>query len=310
MLRSGFLFGLLVVLGCNDDKGLTATTIVTLTNNTFHTQPPHSDDDGDPETDTGAVTESSTSGGLTTSDAPTTDGPTTAPPATTGTETSSSGTTSDPGGLCGDGKVDPGEECDLQDLNDTTCSDLGHGGGVLLCTLSCTFDTGLCTPAAGCGDGAADPGEECDGSDLNDATCTSFNSPKGTKYTGGILACTPDCAYDESDCTWCGNGKVDDTEQCEGNNLGGFTCTDLGFSSGTLKCSATTCAYDTSSCAGDGAVCGDGACDPNEDSCTCVADCPDDPNSCSPCQCGGSGGSCYCDAQCAQFGDCCADGPC
>lgn len=312
MRHSCVLLALLLVVGCTEDKGLTSTGPGTLTtNNTFQTAPPHSDDEGDEEAGSDGNTGTSpTSGDPTTGDtSSTTDTPTTASPETE-TSATTAGPTSGSGGFCGDNNVDPGEECDLEDLGSKTCADLGFGGGALLCTLSCTYDTSLCTPASGCGDGTADPGEECDGDDLNETTCTALNSPKGTKYSGGVLACGAGCTYDESDCTWCGNAKLDDTEQCEGNNLGGFTCTDLGFSSGTLKCNATTCAYDTSSCAGDGAVCGDGTCDPNEDSCTCAADCPDDPNSCSPCQCGGNGGSCYCDAQCAQFGDCCANGPC
>jgi hypothetical protein len=46
----------------------------------------------------------------------------------------------------------------------------------------------------------------------------------------------------------CGNGSIDDGEQCDGGNLGGFTCVDLGYSGGTLGCDPVTCTYDASAC--------------------------------------------------------------
>lgn len=46
----------------------------------------------------------------------------------------------------------------------------------------------------------------------------------------------------------CGNGLVDDGEQCDGGNLGGYSCTDLGYSGGTLGCDPVTCTYDASGC--------------------------------------------------------------
>lgn len=49
----------------------------------------------------------------------------------------------------------------------------------------------------------------------------------------------------------CGNGTIDDGEQCDGGNLGGFSCTDLGYSGGTLACDPVTCTYDASGCTTD-----------------------------------------------------------
>jgi hypothetical protein len=46
----------------------------------------------------------------------------------------------------------------------------------------------------------------------------------------------------------CGNGIVDPGEQCDGGNLNGFSCTDLGYSGGTLGCDPVTCTYDASGC--------------------------------------------------------------
>lgn len=46
----------------------------------------------------------------------------------------------------------------------------------------------------------------------------------------------------------CGNAAIDDGEQCDGGNLGGFSCVDLGYSGGTLGCDPVTCTYDASAC--------------------------------------------------------------
>lgn len=47
--------------------------------------------------------------------------------------------------VCGDGHVDPDEECDGDDLGETECADLyGYSGGELLCTEKCVFDISEC----------------------------------------------------------------------------------------------------------------------------------------------------------------------
>jgi hypothetical protein len=47
--------------------------------------------------------------------------------------------------LCGDSVVDPGEDCDVSNVDGQTCESLGFpGGGFLGCTSSCVFDTSLC----------------------------------------------------------------------------------------------------------------------------------------------------------------------
>jgi hypothetical protein len=45
----------------------------------------------------------------------------------------------------------------------------------------------------------------------------------------------------------CGNGTLDEGEQCDQGNLNGASCASLGFVGGTLACSST-CTYDTSGC--------------------------------------------------------------
>lgn len=53
-------------------------------------------------------------------------------------------------GSCGDGAVDPGEQCDGANLQGFDCASLGLGGGVLACDpVICTFDTSMCNPGGG-----------------------------------------------------------------------------------------------------------------------------------------------------------------
>jgi hypothetical protein len=47
--------------------------------------------------------------------------------------------------------------------------------------------------------------------------------------------------------TFCGNGAVEGTETCDGEDLGGATCASVGFASGGLACTAG-CGLDTSGC--------------------------------------------------------------
>jgi hypothetical protein len=46
---------------------------------------------------------------------------------------------------CGNGVIDPGEVCELMDLNGATCSSLGFlGGGLLTCSKYCNYDVSQC----------------------------------------------------------------------------------------------------------------------------------------------------------------------
>ncbi len=115
---------------------------------------------------------------------------------------------------CGDGFVDPGEECDTG-VGENTCASLGyyHTAGTLLCTSLCSFDSTDC--GGRCGDEIVDgeDGEECDGGDLNGNTC------QGLGHGGGTLACAADCTFDRSGCTSaCGNGYLEGDEACDDGN--------------------------------------------------------------------------------------------
>ena len=87
--------------------------------------------------------------------------------------------------------------------------------------------------------------EECEGVDLNGETCESLG------YYGGDLACDSSCVFDSSNCAsygLCGDGIVQDgNEECDGVDLNGGTCESLGYSGGSLICTAE-CAFDLSGC--------------------------------------------------------------
>jgi hypothetical protein len=94
---------------------------------------------------------------------------------------------------CGNGFVNPGEDCDGTDVGDATCESVAQRGGTLGCNADCTFDVVGCDQYM-CGDGVKDPGEECDGADLGGATCGSIG------FTAGAVTCGSDCRFDVAAC--------------------------------------------------------------------------------------------------------------
>lgn len=105
-----------------------------------------------------------------------------------------------------------------------------------------------------CGDGRATGLEPCDRTDLRGATCSTLG------FDGGELRCDAvGCRFDVSSCKGdthiCGDGKMDPGEACDGADLGGRRCEDLGGVSGALTC-ASVCIVVTSGCKP--AICGDG----------------------------------------------------
>ncbi|MFH2008630.1 MAG: DUF4215 domain-containing protein, partial [bacterium] len=108
--------------------------------------------------------------------------------------------------VCGDGVIDPGEECDGSVLGGATCQGRGFDNGALACGDGCTFDETGCFDDPRCGDGNVDAGEVCD---------------DGNNSSGD--GCAADCLSNET----CGNGVLDVAagETCDdGNTTGGDGC--------------------------------------------------------------------------------------
>ena len=134
-------------------------------------------------------------------------------------------------GVCGNGAIEGGEDCDGSELGSATCVTEGFTGGVLGCNSDCTFDTSACTTGTGvCGDGILDVGEQCDGTNLNGHTCVTRG------FGGGELGCSSLCRFDTSGCTNCGNDVIDDGEECDGIDFGDKTCAGFGYAGGELDC--------------------------------------------------------------------------
>jgi len=163
---------------------------------------------------------------------------------------------------CGDGDRNGTEQCEGLDLGPpgiTQCSDLpGYHSGTLSCYPAdkanpdpdeCTYNTDDC---AGCGDGELDnPPEECDYNAVPPVPGTARCDDVALHYGDGTnLDCDTSCLIDYDNCARCGDGNVNVAygEVCDGANFNGQDCTDYGFDSGSLTCSADCKTITTGSC--------------------------------------------------------------
>ncbi len=219
---------------------------------------------------------------------------------------------------CGDGIVQTGEECDTSNLGGKTCQLLGFDGGTLSCDSSCNL-VNSCFNAV-CGNGVKEGNEQCDGAQGVPASCapgtgTPVCDSPGTctvtgctgcscpgnlnctafahspPYTGGTVGCSvgSGCVLDFSACTYCGDGVINGSEQCDLTDFGSATCANVTgdpMSTGMLTCNAN-CTINSSACmsGGGGGGCGSGC------------DCPTG-QGCNNGECGACTGSGQC---CAPF---------
>ncbi|NRA31713.1 MAG: hypothetical protein HRU17_00090 [Polyangiaceae bacterium] len=151
--------------------------------------------------------------------------------------------------VCGDGRAEGDEDCDLADFSGRDCGSFGYSSGLLSCS-GCQIDISSCTD---CGNGRLDGFEACDGTNLDEESCYSLG------YSSGILRCKTSCDFDLSACARCGNNSIEAGENCDSAQLAGQSCLSLGLADGALACHPSSCVYDTSNCGGSSSpVCGNG----------------------------------------------------
>ena len=168
---------------------------------------------------------------------------------------------------CGNNIVEVGEQCDGTLLNGHSCADKygKNAKGDISCdptTCSVIYDN--CEAGIPrCGNSIVEQGEQCDGAKLNGHSCAD----KYGVNAQGDIGCDPTTCrviYDncDPDIDNCGNGVLDDGEDCDGVLMREKNCDSMiEGATGTLKCT-NRCKYDPGECRV--SLCGNGVIDPGE----------------------------------------------
>jgi hypothetical protein len=128
----------------------------------------------------------------------------------------------------------------------------------------------------------------CPGMDSQDAICDELDSalPPGVSVAGGVCI---SCVFFTT--SKCGDDQIEPPEICDGPDLGGQTCQNLGYTGGVLACKSD-CTFDTSGCTQvvgpSSCLCPEGTCPDYLKGglvpCGRICDDPDTPeNECCPC---------------------------
>lgn len=144
--------------------------------------------------------------------------------------------------VCGNGVREGTESCDMHDFGGESCATYGFDSGELHCTSTCSISLTACIL---CGNNICEQGE-------NPSNCPF------------------DCEANNT--AICGNGLVENGEECDSNNLNNATCQSLntGYTGGILRCGAN-CLFDYSGCE----YCGNHICEATENVTNCAIDCND-----------------------------------
>jgi hypothetical protein len=112
------------------------------------------------------------------------------------------------------------------------------------CGSSNTCTSTACEP--NCGNGKLDEGELCDASKLGSNTCASV---LGKSDATGTLKCKGTCdGFITTDCKYCGDNKINNSEECDGPMLNRSCVDEFGEgATGVVKCKPN-CTNDYSSC--------------------------------------------------------------
>lgn len=141
---------------------------------------------------------------------------------------------------------------------------------VLPLALACTFDSsGLDSTTAVAGPGPS-AGSDASTNGASEVEATQPDPSSDAASDGDSEQATDSGTMSASGATTpalCGNGAIDEGEDCDGVELAGASCQSLGHAEGDLLCSEQ-CQYDEQQCSSPG--CGDGELDPGE-ACDCGA---------------------------------------
>ncbi len=168
---------------------------------------------------------------------------------------------------CGNGVLDAGELCDAEKFSkDAKCQKGSHlpEGARLRCNADCSLNTDACVPdepavsQESCGNGTLDDDEICDGENLS----TKASCPKGSHLPEGArLRCNADCSLNTDACVQddepivespdtCGNGSLDNGEECDGSIISKTASCPKGMHlpDGKSFACQENCTLDTSAC--------------------------------------------------------------
>lgn len=215
------------------------------------------------------------------------------------------------GCVIGEVDVDDSNPHICADVDFDTCDDCTSGSFHPMSDGSDTDGDGVCDAVEGSecvdvdGDGVGDGtagNQGCvvpdvDGDDTNPFVCTDVDGDTCDDCASGWFDPMNDGPDIDGDgiCDFvdefCGNDVIEGTEVCDGNDLGGMSCVDVGYDGGLLACNATCNGLDVTQCA----LCGNNTLEPPEvcdgadlDGITCATLGYDD-------------GTLFCDALCSAF---------
>ena len=132
-------------------------------------------------------------------------------------------------------------QCGVGSCEAITCAQAGAECGGVSDGCGNVVKCGTCASGFVCRHQATPPVCEEEASTCTPDTCASLNLSCGeaSDGCGGTLNCGA--------CSSCGNGVIDSGEACDGTQLGGASCINLGFDTGSLTCN-NDCTLDQSQC--------------------------------------------------------------
>lgn len=155
----------------------------------------------------------------------------------------------DSGSLCGNGKLDNGEDCEksstliLPHIFSRHCEDYGYYKNADINCKDCRLDFTPCLGMGQCGDGVLNENEECDGDVFRHEDCIAAG------HYSGFLSCNDDCTYDLSNCARCGDGiiQAEQGEVCDSDVVTEDCPAELNFGQDPA-CSADCKSHDFTPC--------------------------------------------------------------